>query len=368
LRIILDYRPALRQRTGVGEYVHELTRALAAEGEDEIVAFSSSWKDRIDTRALPLVATVDARIPVKVLNLAWHRLQWPPVDWWTGSADVAQSAHPLLMPATGAVQAITIHDLDFLEHPERTSREIRRDYAALVHRHAARADLVVASSSHTASLIARELHVRDDRLVLCPAGAPDWPARAGNSRGEYILFVGTLEPRKNVGTLLTAYERLLARAPAAPPLHLAGRVTDAAEEWLARAGRPPLAGHVRHLGYVPPDARRELYAGAAVLVVPSLHEGFGLTALEAMTVGVPVVAAGRGALPELVGDAALLVDPDDADAIAGALELVLADSARASALSDAGRRRSAQFSWRRSAALLREAYLAALARRRSEPR
>lgn len=367
MRIILDYRPALRERSGVGEYVHELARALAdlARGtpDDRIVAFSSSWRDRLEPGRLPGLATVDARVPVRVLNLLWHRLEWPPVERFAGPADIAHSAHPLLMPARGAAQVVTIHDLDFLEHPERTRAEIRRDYPRLAKSHARRADLVVVSSRHTADEVTRVLGVPEDRVVFCPAGGPAWAPRAETPVNGYFLFVGTLEPRKNVGVLLDAYERVLARRPDAPALRLAGRVTDAAGEWLTRLERAPLAGRASHLGYVEDASRRALYAGALALVVPSLHEGFGLTALEAITVGVPVIAARRGSLPEVLGEAAWFVEPDDPDALAAAMLRVLTEPASTTRLSEAGLRRAEAFSWRRSAETLRAAYERALARR-----
>lgn len=367
LRIILDYRPALRERTGVGEYVHELGGALAALGEaDQVVAFSSSWRDRLDAGRLPAgVQAADVRLPVRMLNLVWHRLEWPPVERLAGAADVAHSAHPLLMPARHAIQVVTIHDLDFLEHPERTYREIRRDYPRLTRDHAQRADLVVVSSSRTAALVGSRLGVADERLLLCPAGAPNWRPRPAGTSGKYLLFVGTLEPRKNLGTLLRAYERLLARVPDVPPLYLAGKATAAAAAWLAQLQRPPLSGRVRHLGYVPATDRQALYTNAALLVIPSLNEGFGMTALEAMTLGVPVVASNRGSLPDVTGDAALLIDPSDEESLAAGLERVLTDGALARELEEAGPRRARAFSWADSAAALRRGYVAALARRRA---
>src|SRR5436190_19499867 len=111
--------------------------------------------------------------------------------------------------------------------------------------------------------------------------------------------MGTLEPRKNVGTLLKAYAALLAQVPAAPPLWLAGGATDAAAEWLRSIAEPPLAGRVQHLGYIDSDRRYDLYAQASMLVLPSHLEGFGIPVLEAMTVGVPVIVSNRGALPEV---------------------------------------------------------------------
>lgn len=351
----------------MGEYVHEMAIALgrlAGSRGDELTLFSSSRKDRVPTAAVAGARIVDRRVPVRVLNLAWHRLEWPPIERIAGGTfDVAHSGHPLLMPARDAAQVITIHDLDFLEHPERTSREIRRDYSALVRDHARRADLIVVSSKKTHADVMRELDVEPERLALCPAGAPRWPPRDPTARGRYLLFMGTLEPRKNIGVLLDAYARLIERRPDAPPLHIAGRRTPESTAWIDRIARPPLAGRVRYLGYVADDDRRAVYAGAIALIVPSLNEGFGLTALEAMATGVPVVASNRGSLPELIGDAGILVDPADAEALAHALEQVTSETAATTACAESGRTRAADFSWERSATELRHGYERAIAHR-----
>jgi glycosyltransferase involved in cell wall biosynthesis len=176
--------------------------------------------------------------------------------------------------------------------------------------------------------------------------------------------VGTLEPRKNVGGLLDAYERLLEDVPDAPDLVLVGRATRAAAPWLERVKRPPLAGRARHLGYVPDEARRPLYEEARVLVLPSFNEGFGLPVLEAMTVGVPVVASTRGALPEVLGDAGLLVDPEDVNGLADAMARLLRDNTLAAQCAARGVRRALGFNWRASAVALRDAYEHAIAFRR----
>lgn len=363
MRILIDYRPALRERTGVGEYVHEMARALARRPNTDVVAFSSSWKDRVVAREVSPAAVIDRRVPVRVLNFAWHWLSWPPVEsLGAGRIDVAHAAHPLLLPSRAAARAVTIHDLAFLRHPEWTAREIRRDYPRLARDHARRADLVVVSSSFAGRAVIETFDLDPDRVVVCPAGAPRWSRRTVTPRPGYVLFLGTLEPRKNIGGLLDAYERLLGRHPDAPELRLAGRRTPAAVPWLDRIARAPLAGRVTHVGYVQTEARRALYDGARLLVLPSFEEGFGLPALEAMTAGVPVVASRRGALPELLGDAGLLVDPDP-DQLAGAIERVLDDDTQASRMADRGAAQAARFDWDRSAAILREAYEAAIARR-----
>jgi glycosyltransferase involved in cell wall biosynthesis len=398
VRVLIDYRPALRERSGVGEYTHELARALlsayppgAAAGALELTLFSSSWKDRFSSvPELAGAARIDRRVPVTVLNLAWHRLGWPPIEVVAGGRfDVAHSSHPLLLPARDAAQIVTIHDLDFLAHPERARAEIRRDYPHLVGEHARRADAVIVPSSFTASEVERQLGISSERISVCPHGAPDWLPRAEAPPKGYVLFFGTLEPRKNVGGLLDAYERLLTRGgpcepnddgPAKaghylgasstgvarreiPELVLAGRATGAAQPWLDRIARPPLAGRVRYVGYVDRSQRRELYAGARLLVQPSFEEGFGITVLEAMSLGVPVVAARRGSLPEVAADAALFVDPDEPDDIARGIDRVLQDERVAAECAAKGLRRAQAFSWRATARLVYETYQQAIARR-----
>jgi glycosyltransferase involved in cell wall biosynthesis len=357
LRILLDYRPALRARTGVGEYVHELAAALVrhAQPGDTVTLFSSSWKDRLPADRLPGARVVDARVPVRLLNAAWHRLGWPPVEVLAGPQDVAHSLHPLLMPARRARQFVTIHDLDFLDHPERTRAEVRRDYPALAPAHARRAAAVVTVSRFTAGEIERRLGVPPARIVVCPPGAPPWPPRPSAPANGPILFMGTLEPRKNVGVLLEAYAGLLRTLPDAPPLWLAGGATEEAAAWLRQIARPPLAGRVEHLGYIAADRRYDLYTRASMLVLPSHLEGFGLPVLEAMTVGVPVIVSNRGALPEVAGDAAAIVEPD-AEALAGAMGRYLTDPALAAAAAARGLARARTFSWDASAQTLLAAY------------
>lgn len=364
LRILLDYRPALRHRSGVGEYVHELAAALARQlaASDTLTLFSSSWKDRVDRDVVPPGHIVDARVPVRVLNYAWHRLEWPPVEILAGSIDVAHAMHPLLIPSRHAARLVTIHDLDFLDHPERTRGEIRRDYADLARGHAQRADGVVAVSAFTAGEIVRRLDVARDRISIVSPGAPAWAPRAEPHPGGPILFMGTLEPRKNVGALLRAYARLIETVPSAPRLVLAGTVTPAAEGWLRDIAQPPLKGRVEHLGYVEPGRRRDLYASASMLVLPSHLEGFGLPVLEAMAVGVPVIVSRRGALPEIGGEAALTIEPDDIDGLAAAMRKYIDDPASAAVAIERGWRRARAYSWDASARTLIDVYRQAIAR------
>ena len=368
VRVVIDYRPALRQRSGVGEYIHHLATHLAAGPgrDDEVVLFSSSLRHQVDPSTLRGMRIANRRVPVQLLNRMWHRLGWPPVELLVrGPFDIAHSPHPLMMPTRTAARVVTLHDLDFLSNPERTDGEVRRDYPKLVRQHVHLADHVVVISAHTAGEVHQLLGVPRSNITVCRPGAPDWPARAVLPQQGPILFVGTLEPRKNIGGLLDAYERLLARGGDVPELLLAGRTTPAAGPWLARMARAPLAGKVRHLGYVSDAERRSLYERARLLVLPSFNEGFGIPVLEAMTVGVPVVASSRGAIPEVLGDVGILVEPDDPEQIADAMHAMLSDRARAQTAASSGIRRSFSFSWQASASALRSAYDHALAMQRA---
>jgi glycosyltransferase involved in cell wall biosynthesis len=371
VRVLIDYRPALRERTGVGEYTHELVKALAATRDGatlDLTIFSSSWRDRlvIDEPGFHGVRSVDRRVPVRLLNLLWHRFGWPPAEALAGQRfDVTHSPHPLLLPSRVSAQVITIHDLSFLDRADASRTDVRRDYPSLVHAHAARADRIIVSSRYAAGEVVNRLGVAPPKIAWCPPGAPAWPPRPDTPSSGYILFMGTLEPRKNVGILLDAYERLLARPTASvPELVLAGKATQAARPWLNRLERPPLRGVVRHLGYVESDRRRSLYAGARLLVLPSLDEGFGLPVLEAMATGVPVVAANRGALPEVLGTAGLLIDPDDPADLAAAIEKLLADASFASECRSRGLARAREFQWDRTAERVCDVYRAAIEHRR----
>lgn len=367
MRVLIDYRPALRQRTGVGEYAHQLASALVPRltPGGELVLFSSSWKDRLPAGIVPGARTVDRRVPVGALNFAWHRLEWPPVEWLAGPVDVAHSMHPLRIPARHAARIVTIHDLFFLDYPERTAAEIRRDYPTLAGAHARAADHVIAVSEYTAGQVVARLGVPRDRITICPSGAPPWKPRPAGARRGPILFVGTIEPRKNVPTLLAAYRTLLARLPSAPDLILAGGAAgDEGRQVLDALAQPPLAGRATHAGYVSGDRREQLYRDASMLVLPSFDEGFGLPALEAMTIGVPVIAANRGALPEVLGGAGLLVDPEDVDGLAESMARLAQDEALAADCRERGIARSARYSWSASADALLQAYRRAIESRR----
>jgi glycosyltransferase involved in cell wall biosynthesis len=372
VRIVLDYRPALRARTGVGELVHELGRHLATDDIDgtdrvQVVLFTSSWKDRPSPavfRDIPNAEIVDRRIPVRALTWAWNRAEWPPIESLVGRCDVVHALTPLLIPAKWAAQVVTVHDLDFLRHPDRVEAEMRRDFPSLVAAHVARAHHIVVPSRYVAGEVERHFGASPERVSVCSPGPPAWaPAvlakRKQRSGSRHILFVGTLEPRKNVGTLLEAYRALLGARPDAPPLVIVGRMSAHGLEWQRTARETGLGGKVIFRGYVDDEERPALFADARMLVLPSLEEGFGFPVLEAMACGVPVVISNRGSLPELAGDAAEPVPPDDIAGLRARMEALLDDNHAESAAAR-GLGQASRFSWAACGRAARRAYRTAI--------
>jgi glycosyltransferase involved in cell wall biosynthesis len=319
---------------------------------------------------MPAARIVDLKLPVRALVWSWNRLEWPPVEWLAGAYDVVHSQSPLLIPTTNAAQVVTVHDLDFLRHPDQMTAEIRRDYPALARAHAARAHAVIVSSRYAQAEVTRDLALDASRVHVCPPGRPLWADLVRQRRAErlahrrrgdrgHILFLGTLSVRKNVGTLLDAYERLRAMRPDAPPLVLAGHRTPASAQWESRCAEGPLAGHVGITGYVNLARRIDLYTHALMLVLPSYEEGFGLPVLEAMACGVPVIVSSRGSLPEVAGPAATPIAPDDADGFAREMQAVLDDPQPAHRI-DRGVLQASMYSWPACADAARRAYHSAI--------
>lgn len=308
----------------------------------------------------PPIAVAQLPLPRIVLYEAWHRLRWPPVERATGPVDVVH-ATGVAVPPSRAPLVVTVHDLAFRHRPEHFTRhgvrfferalELTRRHAALVlcPSEATRADCVVAG-------------LDEDRLRVVPWGV-DPPAPVGEQEaagvlrrhgidGPYVLWVGTIEPRKNLPVLLDAFRRVVEACPGVR-LVLAG--PEGWHEDLAEH-RTGLEESVVMTGFVAGRDLDALYAGASVFCYPSLMEGFGMPVLEAMAHSCPVVTSRGTATEEVGGDAAVLVDPVDVEALAGALVRILTDEPFAAERREASRARAEQFPWSRTAAATVAAY------------
>jgi glycosyltransferase involved in cell wall biosynthesis len=318
------------------------------------------WVPPIPVRQLPL--------PRPALYESWHRLRRPAVERATGAVDVIHVTG-MAMPPPSAPLVVTVNDLIFRREPELFTRRgvaFFRRAIELTWRDAA--IVVCPSRDAVDDCVAEGFPV--ERIRLVPYGIDAVPTtedevadvrRRFGIDGPYVLWLGTIEPRKNVATLLRAFDAVDTDAR----LVLAG-----ASGWNDDIGPlvDRLGDRVRAVGFVSDDDKRALYAGAEVFCQPSRREGFGLPVLEAMAQGTPVVVTERTSLAEIVGDdvdAGVVVDTSSAAPLTDALQKLLDDDDRRTQLGIGARRRSADFSWRRTAQLLADAYADARAGVRS---
>ena len=368
MRVAIDIRPALRRGTGVGMFVEQLVLALdGLRGDHSLRLFTSSSKDRwpADRLAgLKRCEVIDRRWPVRLLNLLWARFGRPRIEHFVGKVEIAHSPTPLLLPSR-AKRVVTLHDLWFLRRPEHTRAEIRRDYAPLIRRHVSAADAVVAVSAATADEAVELIGAPRGRMVICREDAsPLFDEKPTEHElawadnivpGPFILFVGTIEPRKNLETLLRAFGIVQSRYPELRLVIAGGRGwgCEPFDEALEKLSDP---GKVIVTGYIEQTAIRALYHRAAAMAMVSHCEGFGLPVVEAMACGCPLVLAQRSALPEVAGKAALYCGGDDEGEIAEQLTKLLEDSDLRADLVRRGGERRKEFSWALTAEIVLALY------------
>lgn len=357
MRVGIDARAlAAEYPTGVENYVINLLLALARlDHAPEIIAYL----DRPPSR--PAIAAVlpSGSVTIKVIRapVGWLRLALP-LHLLRDRIRVAHFPSTILPPLLPCPAVVTVHDLAWLHYPE-TYEPADLEMQRLAIRSAARAARVIAVSEATAADL-KAARLDPKRITVIHLGVsasfrPDGPtvsadAFSGAERlaGGYLLYNGGLRPRKNLRRLLKAYHQVCAEVPA-PPLVLAGKMTAYGEELAAQARGMGIAEQVIFAGYVPDELLPALYRGATMLVYPSLYEGFGLQILEAMACGTPVITSNTSSMPEVAGDAALLVDPGSVPEIAAGLKQMLADDQLRRSLSQRGLARSRQFTWERTA-------------------
>ena len=362
MRIAFESTALLDRTTGVGRFVREVLPRLAATDGLDITAFGFTriYLDQLAAAVPEGVAVTRRPVPARTTRWLWLRSDHPRIDRWTGRVDVVHGPN-FVVPPSGGRELVTVHDLTAVRFPEMCDDNTRQ-YPTLIRRALRRGAHVHVVSNAVGDEVIAEFAVDAARVHVVPNGvtAPPPGDAAAGVRGaggdRYVLAIGTIEPRKNVAGLIRAFDAV---AGDDPELRL---VLAGARGW-GSTGVDEAIAEARHhdrivlLGAVDETTRADLLAGATALAYPSVYEGFGLPPLEAMAAGVPVLTTAVGAIPEVVGDGALIVRVDD-DALAAGLARITTDDALRASLRDRGRARAATFSWDATAAGIAAIYRA----------
>jgi glycosyltransferase involved in cell wall biosynthesis len=376
MRIGLDGFPLLVPRTGIGHYTFELARELARASptdEFELISpapFAPSLLEEIDRTWPANVRAINP--PSTVLRRRWWAIGLP-LYLRRASLDIFHGTNYEAPFWNRGRTVVTIHDLSLLlhadKHEARLARRARRRLP-LVARSAA---MIITATESVKREICEHLRVPAERVAVTPYAPrrtfrPIPTEQTTETRrrlgveDEFILFVGTIEPRKNLLALVQAFKEVLRHTPLSPQLVIAGRkgwLNDELDSFIQRAG---INDRLLLTGYLTEEDLAALYSSCRLCVYPSLYEGFGLPPLEAMACGAPVITSNIQTIVETVGTAARLISPTNVQAIALAITELLRDDAERRRLSSAGLARAAQFTWEKTAHLTREVYGEALRR------
>ncbi|MEO7001154.1 MAG: glycosyltransferase family 1 protein [Ktedonobacterales bacterium] len=360
MRITIDYTSAIAQGAGIGRYTRSLVAALArVDATDRYTLFSVERPT--PERGFPVAPNMRPLVrPIgnRYMTILWHRAHVPlPVETLAGRADVFHAPDFSLPPTLGARRVVTIHDLAFMIHPECSVPTLVTYLNKVVPRAVRSAHHIIAVSQRTADDLVERLHVPREKISVIylgvdpslrrvedPARLAEIEARFG-LRHPFVLAVSTIEPRKNYERLIEAFAIAQQHPDGPRQLVIAGRKGWLYEGVFAAVERLGLGEQVRFLDYVADADLPALYTAADALAAPSLYEGFGIPVVEAFACGTPVVCSTGGSLPEIAGDAALLVAPDDTRGLANALVGLVSDEGTRATLRNRGYARLGLFDW-----------------------
>ena len=362
--VALELQPCLGNRSGIGTYAWELSRRLQDDAELHFCGAAYNFLGRrnrsaeLDGIRMPVI---EGRIlPYWAYRRIWNIIPIP-YNWVIPTkADLHVFFNYIVPPHIKGKVLTTVCDMTWLRFPETMAAGNRRRLTDGLERSVRAADRIITISEFSKREITDLLSVPADRVAVVPCAARcsdasvpfEAIAEKYGVRQPFLLYVGTLEPRKNLIRLLHAFERLKKQEQLPHQLVLAGGKGWNNEAFDTALAASPVKDAVILTGFISEAEKNSLYQHADLFVFPSLYEGFGIPPLEAMHWGCPVVAADAASLPEVCGDAAVLVDPTEEERIASGIRRVLADPAFADALREKGRQQEMKYSWDRSALLL----------------
>lgn len=365
MRVGIDAACLLVPKSGVAEYTLGLLHAMAGLRDMTYVLFCNSFRHGPGNGLPKLepaqVKVTTLRFPSRLLGSIWRVVSFPRADWLTGPLDLFHSTNYRVLPLGRIPQVVTVYDVTVLKFPHYHPMPRVVEISGWLRR-LHKADAVVAISDSTRRDILELLDVLPERVhvvypgynaALFSSGVTEEAIarvlRKYGIRRPYILFVGNLEPRKNLVRLVQAFSLLRERGFKEHTLVLTGQKEWLCEDVFLEVQRQGMEEMVSFTGHVADQELPALYRGAAVFAYPSIYEGFGFPPLEAMACGTPVVTSNVSSLPEVVGDAALLVDPYDVEGLAAALERAISDGELREELVAKGLQRAARFSWQEAA-------------------
>lgn len=355
MKICVDAQSAIAQHAGVGRYTRVLLEYLdRRESEHELSLCYFDFRRR--ARAIPVQKATTNVIhwcPGALAEQAWKRLHFPPYECFAGKADLFHFPNFTLPPLRSGKSIVTIHDMSFARYPQFAEDKNLRNLNARIPDTVARADAIITISDFSAGEIESLLHVPREKIHAIPLGISQTFSRPSDAditaaqqrlglERPYLLFVGTIEPRKNLSFLVDVFDQL---TDFDGDLVLVGRPGWKSETTMARIEASPHRDRIRLLDSVGDADLPAVYSGATLFVIPSHYEGFGFPPLEAMACGTPVVSSNGGSLPEVLGSAALVVEGFDAPVWCESISALLRDDIHRDQLVEAGYARARSYQW-----------------------
>ena len=372
MRIALDYTAGIRQGAGVGQYVRSLVDAMLAQDTHNQYSLITSGRPT-EEHPFPVANNAHGRsigIPDRYLNILWYRWRVPLyANYFTGPADIYHGLDFGLPPISGKTRKIvTVYDLAFVEHPEAAVPSLVAYLNKVVPESVRQADVVAAISYATKQTLINHYNTPPEKIVVIPCGVAPHYQRVTDTtlleatrqkfalKHPFVLSVGTLEPRKNHKGLIQAFYEAQQSKDGPAMLAIAGGKGWLYEETQQLVSKLHLEDKVHFLGRVTEQELLTLYSLAAVFAFPSFFEGFGIPPLEAMACGTPVITSNTSSLPEVAGDAALLIDPYDPHTIAEAINRILQDQPLREQLQQRGYQQVQRYTWAKAAEKLLSIY------------